>query len=51
MKIKVTKREIFAFILGIILTFFLDLIFNWNEHVEAFEAGLRGESLGQVKSK
>jgi hypothetical protein len=49
MKLKITKRDVFAFILGIIFTFFLDLIFNWSAHIEAFEAGLRGESYSQVE--
>jgi hypothetical protein len=49
MKLKITKRDVLAFILGIIFTFFLDLIFNWSAHIEAFEAGLRGESYSQVE--
>jgi len=50
MKLKITKRDVFAFILGIIFTFFLDLIFNWSEHIEAFKAGLRGEPYSQVEN-
>jgi len=38
---KITKREIVAFILGILFTFLLEILFNWNAHVKAFKEGMK----------
>ncbi|MFP4025275.1 MAG: hypothetical protein ACLFVR_12190 [Thiohalospira sp.] len=38
---KITKREIVAFILGILFIFLLDVLFNWNAHVKAFKEGIK----------
>ena len=36
---KITKRDIKFFFFGVLATFIVDLIWNWNEHVEAFKEG------------
>jgi len=38
---KITKRDIIAFILGILFTFLLDVLLNWEGHVKAFNEGLK----------
>jgi len=37
---KITKREIIAFILGILFSLLLEVIFNWDTHVRAFKEGM-----------
>lgn len=39
MKPKITKRDIGFFILGIISFFVIDIIWNWDEAVKAFNEG------------
>lgn len=36
---KITKREVYAFILGIISVFILDSILNWEDSINAFNKG------------
>jgi len=38
---KITKREIIAFILGILFSLLLEVIFNWDAHVKAFKEGMK----------
>lgn len=39
MKIKITKRDIAFFFLGIFAVFLFDTIYNWDQAVEAFKKG------------
>lgn len=39
MKIKITKRDVGFFFLGIFSIFLLDTILNWDQAVEAFKEG------------
>ncbi|MFO7828098.1 MAG: hypothetical protein R6V23_05715 [Bacteroidales bacterium] len=36
---RITKRDIIAFLLGILFTFLLDVILDWDAHVKAFKKG------------
>lgn len=36
---KITKREVVAFVLGIITVFVIDSIVNWDDSVKAFNKG------------
>ncbi len=36
---KITKREIIAFLLGIIFCFIINMMFNWKENVSDFKKG------------
>jgi len=38
---RITKREIIAFILGILFSLLLEVIFNWDAHVKAFKEGMK----------
>ncbi|MDX5476895.1 MAG: hypothetical protein LPJ98_00445 [Cyclobacteriaceae bacterium] len=39
MKIKITKRDVGFFFLGIFSIFLLETILNWDQTVEAFKKG------------
>jgi hypothetical protein len=39
MKLKITKRDLGFFFLGVFVVFFVDLIFNWNDNIAAFKRG------------
>ncbi|WP_255070216.1 hypothetical protein [Lacihabitans sp. LS3-19] len=36
---KITKREVVAFVFGIMAVFVLDIIVNWDDSVKAFNEG------------
>ncbi len=36
---KLTKRDVFFFMMGIATLFFIDIIFNWAETLEVIEKG------------
>jgi len=37
MKIKITKRDVRVFFLGILTVLFLEMVLNWKENVKAIE--------------
>jgi len=37
MKIKITKRDVRVFILGILTVLFLEFVLNWEENVKAMK--------------
>ena len=40
-KIRITKRDVFAFILGIIFMFLIILIYDWKDFKEGVKEGYR----------
>lgn len=38
---KLTKRDVFFFIMGLATLIFLDVILNWTETLEVFEKGFK----------
>ncbi len=39
MKLKITKRDVLFFVLGLLTFFIIELILNWGEAVEGFKEG------------
>ena len=49
---KITKRDVFAFFLGIVFCFLLDVILNWDQHAKAAKEGLKdGSTSAQIENK
>ncbi len=39
MKIKISKRDILSFLLGVFSLFLIEVIWNWDDHAAAFKRG------------
>lgn len=51
MKLKITKRDLGSFFLGVFVMIILDLIFNWSENVADFKRGVNdGRKSGRIES-
>ncbi len=50
MRPKITSRDIRFFILGIVSFFVIDIIWNWDEAVEAFNRGQQ-DAMEEIRSE
>jgi hypothetical protein len=48
---KVTKRDVAMFFLGIFTFFTIEVIYDWENNVQAFKDGLNGVECGPCEDK